>query len=191
VKKSIITAILLTVSPIAFSRAQTKKSADISDVAAAGTVAGSRYTNSYFKLTVDAPNATLILDPLVVAGGGRARLIQVLSKQTKFDDTYTFAVLADSLTMYPQLQSPAQYVRSVRHQLEKEGLPTVREEFSVILAGVEFTGAVLQEQVPSGKKYYRGMYTTFRNGYILTLDAEAASEDKLNQLVAHLVSFKN
>ena len=190
-KKSIITAILLTVSLLAISLAQTKKPADISTVIAAGTVDGSRYTNPYFKLTIDAPNATLALNPLVSPVGARARLLQVQSKQAEWNDRYTFAVLADTLTEYPQLQSPAQYVRSVRHQLEKGGMPTVREEFQITIAGVGFTGAVLQEQVPSGQKYYRGLYTTFRSGYILSFDVEAPSEDKLNQVVSRLVRFMN
>ena len=163
----------------------------ISTVIAAGTVDGSRYTNPYFKLTIDAPNATLALNPLVSPVGARARLLQVQSKQAEWNDRYTFAVLADTLTEYPQLQSPAQYVRSVRHQLEKGGMPTVREEFQITIAGVGFTGAVLQEQVPSGQKYYRGLYTTFRSGYILSFDVEAPSEDKLNQVVSRLVRFMN
>ena len=190
-KKSIITAILLAVSLVAISLAQTKKPADISTVIAAGTVDGSRYTNPYFKLTIDAPNATLALNPLVSPVGARARLLQVQSKQAEWNDRYTFAVLADTLTEYPQLQSPAQYVRSVRHQLEKGGMPTLREEFQITIAGVGFTGAVLQEQVPSGQKYYRGLYTTFRSGYILSFDVEAPSEDKLNQVVSRLVRFMN
>lgn len=49
-------------------------------------------------------------------------------------------------------------------------------------------GAILQKQ-QEGRKYYRGVYATFRNGYILSFDAEAASEDKLNKLLAGIVSF--
>lgn len=141
-------------------------------------------------MTLYAPNATLELNPRVNRGEQRARLVQVLSKQGKWEDTYTFAVLADSLAKYPQLQSPAHYVRSVRHQLERQGLPTVREEFPITIAGVQFTDAVLQEQVASGQKYYRGMYTTFRDGYILSFDAEAASENKLNDLVRRLIKIE-
>jgi hypothetical protein len=75
--------------------------------------------------------------------------------------------------------------------LEIEGLPAVREEFPLTIGGVEFTGAILEEHVPAGRKYYRGMYSTFRNGYILSFDAEAASENKLNELVTRLVKFTN
>jgi len=169
--------------------AMAQKAPDISTVASAGAIADAKYTNSFFKLTVAAPDATLELNPLVNKEGGRARLVQVLAKQTTFDDTYTLAVLADTLAKYPQLQSPTQYVRSVRHQLEKEGLLTVREEFPIIISAVEFTGAVLEEHAPEGRKYYRGMYSAFRDGFILSFDVEAASPEKVNELVVRVVSL--
>jgi hypothetical protein len=175
---------------VAVCAAQGPRKADISTVAATGVVSENRYTNSFFKLTIYAPNATLELNPLVNTAEQRARLVQILSKQAKWEDTYTFAMMADSLTRHPNLQSPAHYVRSVRHQLERQGLPTVREEFPITIAGVHFTGAVLEEQVVSGQKHYRGVYTTFRDGYILSFDAEAASENKLNDLVRQLVKIE-
>lgn len=175
---------------VAICAAQAPRKADISTVAAAGAISEHRYTNSFFKLTIYAPNATLELTPQVNEGEQRARLVQLLSKQAKWEDTYTFAVLADSLTKYPQLQAPAQYVRSVRQQMERQGLLTVRQEFPITIGGVQFTGAVLQEQVASGRKYYRGIFTTFRDGYILSFDAEAASGDKLNDLVKRLVKIE-
>ncbi len=189
-KNTIIAAIVL-IGLITVSPAQTKKPVDISAVAATGAVTENRYTNSFFKLTVEAPNATLQLNPVVNTKGQFARLLQVASKSTKWEDTYTLSMSADSLTINPQVQSPAQYVRSVRHQLEREGLPTVREEFPIAIAGVQFTGAVLQQQEQSGQKYYRGIYATFRNGYVLTFDVEAASQDQLNKLVTRLVKLMN
>lgn len=173
------------------SRTHSNEPADISVVAASGAVSGNRYTNSFFKLSVDSFNATLQLNPLVNTSGQRARLVQVLAKPTNWEDTYTFAVLADCLTEYPQLESLTQYVRSVRHELEKEGLSTVREEFPISIGGMQFAGAILEEHVPAGRKYYRGMYSTFRNGYILSFDVEAPSEAKLNELVVTAVKFTN
>jgi hypothetical protein len=173
------------------SALKSTKPVDISVVAASGAVSGNRYTNSFFKLSVSSSNATFQLNPLVNTADHRARLVQLLAKPTNWEDTYTFAVLADCLTEYPQLESLTQYVRSVRHQLEKEGLSTVREEFPISIGGTQFAGAILEEHVPAGRKYYRGMYSTFRNGYILSFDVEAASEDKLNELVARAVKFTN
>lgn len=115
--------------------------------------------------------------------------MQALAKQTTFDNTYAFEVLADTLAKYPQLQSPTHYVRSVRHQLEREGLRTVREEFPITIGGVEFTGAILEEQVPEGRKYYRGMYSAFRDGFVLSFDVEAASPEKVNEVVVRVVGL--
>jgi hypothetical protein len=165
-----LVTVVLVAAAITDVAAQGKKTPDISTVASAGAVADGKYT-------------------LVNKEGGRARLVQVLAKQIAFDNTYTFAVLADTLAKYPQLQSATQYVRSVRHQLEREGLPTVREEFPITISGVDFTGAILEEHVPEGRKYYRGMYSAFRDGFVLSFDVEAASPEKINELVVRVVSI--
>src|SRR5438876_7502224 len=99
---------------------------------------GDKYKNLFFRLTIDAPHAKFEIAPLVNTSEKRARLVQILADSVKFDERYTFGVLADTLSMYPQLQSAAHYVRSVRHQLEKEGLTTVHEEFPVLVSGVPF-----------------------------------------------------
>jgi hypothetical protein len=165
------------------------QSVDISAVAAAGAVSENKYTNSFFKLTVDAHNATLKLNPLINTSGKRARLMQALAPNANREAAWSFAVLADSLGIYPQLQSSAQYVRSVRHQLEKQGLSTEREEFPITIAGAQFTGAIMQEPEPSGLKHYRGFYSTFLEGYILSFDAEASTENRLDDLVTRIVTF--
>ena len=170
--------------------AQSKKAPDISTVASAGVVEGTKYTNSFFKLSVDAPNATLQLNPVVNTKGQYARLLQVDSKPATWEATYALSISADSLAINPQVQSPVQYVRSIRHQLEREGLPTVREEFPITIAGVQFTGAVVEQQV-QGRKYYRGIYASFRNNYVLTFDVEAASPDQLSKVVTSLVKLVN
>lgn len=113
--------IALILGAMAAAGAQDKKPADISTVAASGAVSGNRYTNSFFTLSVDAPNATLQLNPLINTAGERARLVQVLAQPAKWEDTYTFAVLADSRTKYPQLQSLAQYVAQRSTSIGKRG----------------------------------------------------------------------
>jgi hypothetical protein len=186
-----LVTVVLVAAAITDVAAQGKKTPDISTVASAGAIADGKYTNSFFRLAVAAPNARLDLNPLVNKEGGGARLVQVMAKQTAFDNTYTFAVLADTLAKYPRLQSATQYVRSVRHQLERESLSTVREEFPITISGVDFTGAILEEHVPEGRKYYRGMYSTFRDGFVLSFDVEAASPEKVNELVVRAVSISN
>ena len=182
---SLIASILILPGGIA---ATNPKAVDISAVAAAGRLSDHKYSNSLLRITVEAPDGTLQANPLINKEAGRARLVQILSKQTTWEDTYTFAILADTLANYPQLQSAAHYVRSVRHQLEKEGLVTMREEFPITIGGAEFTGAVMQQDV-DGRKHCRGLYTTFRDGLIISFDAEAATEDKLNALVKRLVNL--
>lgn len=182
--------IVMVVALAAVLVAQSDRPPDVTTVAAAGSVTKFGYTNSYFKLSILAPNATVNLNPLVNASGGRARLVQVLSDGKNWNETYTFAVLADALANYhPPLESTTIYVRSIRHNLEREGLSTVKEEFPVTIAGTQFTGAILQEQTPEGRKYFRGMYSTFRNGYALSFDVEGASEAKLTEMLAHMVVF--
>lgn len=171
--------------------AQSEKVPDITTVATSGAVTESRYANAYFKLTIDAPNATLQLNPVMNTAGQYARLVQILAKTTNWVDVYTFAVSAETLSnldKYPNTP-PSRYVRSVRHQLEREGLTTVQEEFPVSIAGVEFTGAILEVPESNGRKHYRGVYTTFRQGYILSLDAEASSQKRLTELVQRMVAF--
>jgi hypothetical protein len=68
-KKSILAAIFLTFSLVAISLAQTEKPGAFSSVTAAGTLDRSRYANPYFGLTIDAPNATLTLNPQVNTAG--------------------------------------------------------------------------------------------------------------------------
>ena len=65
----------------------------------------------------------------------------------------------------------------------------MKEEFPIAIAGTQFTGAILQEQTPEGRKYFRGMYSTFLNGYVLSFDVEGASEAKLTEMLAHMVVF--
>ncbi len=163
---------------------------DISAVVAAGKVSGDKYKNLFFRLTINAPQAKFEIAPLVNTSEKRARLVQILADSAKFDERYTFGVLADTLSMYPQLQSATHYVRSVRHQLEKEGLTTVHEEFPVLVSGVPFTAATMEGQTTEGRKHFRGLFTTFLLRYILSFDVEGPSERRLNDLVPTLVHFE-
>jgi hypothetical protein len=185
-KAGILLIVALTTGLVAQS-----KTPGISAVARSGSITGNRYTNSFFSLSAETPEATFTLNPTINAQADSARLVQVIGKPTDWDNTFTFAILADSLARYPQLQSSTQYVRSVRHILEKQGLPTVKEEFPIMIGGLPFTGTILEEHVDNGKKYYRGLYATFLRGYILSFDAEASSQDKVNGLVQRIVKFTN
>ena len=189
--KSALLGLVLVLGTLAGVSVRSQNTVSISSVASSGAISENRYINSCFNLTVDAPTATLQLSPAVNTTGQYARLVQVLSDKATWENTYTLAVNAEPLTNLARFPDtpPARYVRSVRHQLEKEGLLTVREEFPISIGGEEFTGAVLQVQEENGRKHYRGIYTTFRKGYILSIDAEASSEAKLSEIVTRMVKF--
>lgn len=181
---------VLLLSLILFSSAQTQKFVGISEVSAAGTLKDDKYTNAFLEFSVKASNSTQTLNPSVQTSAQRARLVQIEAKPTTWENTYTFAVIADLLAVNPLTKKPSDYIQALRRSLEHQGFPTVREEFPIKISGLDFTGAVFQEQVPNGRKYYRGIYTTFRKGYILTFDVEAPSEEKLNELVTTAVKFE-
>src|SRR4051812_19330594 len=132
--KSLIAGLLLLCGLVALATAQTKF-VGITEVAAAGSIDANQYKNSFLGLTVDAPNATLSLNPIVTATAQRARLLQVSSKQASWEETYTLAVLADLLAVNPLTKSRADYVRTLRQTLNQEGSPSVREEFPISIAG--------------------------------------------------------
>src|SRR4029077_13689835 len=96
---------------------------DISSVFAAGKIAGNQYTNDYFghppPPTQSSPKGGFISSQVK-----RARLIDAEANAKKWEDKFSIAILADALSANPLIRSPEQYLRSVRHQLEKEGLVT-------------------------------------------------------------------
>jgi hypothetical protein len=181
----------LTICVVATLYAQTRRGPGISEVTSSSSVNGNSYSNSFFGLSVETLEATFTLNPTVFAQADIARLVQINSKNNNWVDTFTFAVVADSLARHPQLQSPAQYVRSVLQQRVKKHQPVVKEEFPITISGLQFTGTILEEHLENGRKYYHGLYVTFRRGYILSFDAEASSPDKLNALVQRSVKFTN
>ena len=166
------------------AQAAQKPKNDISSVVAAGTVNGDVYTNTYFRISVSAPKAHFTAPSLVNAPGKRARLVQVVYDSGDGALNYTIAVLADSLENYPKDMPVGVYVRSVRHQLEKEGLITVREEFPTLISGVPFTGAILKVPEKPNFGYFRGMYSTFLNGYVVSIEVQGRNEERINQTLS-------
>lgn len=170
--------------------AQPPQTADMQTVAQSGKVTDTQYTNAYFHLTCTLPESELHLNPLIQTESPRARMLQAHHTPAELQDRYNFAVAAEPLSKYATLKTTEQYVRSVRHMFEKEGLKTVKEEFPVDIGGAHFTGTILEEQEPGTIKHYRGMYSAFRRGYILTFDVEAASPEKLDEIVKRVVKFQ-
>ena len=162
----------------------------ISDVVASNKIAASQYRNDFFGIAFDATDAKITAPSVVNVEGRRARLVDVISDPGDSQHEYTLSLLADSMQNYPQLESTEQYVRSVRHQFEREGLQTVTEETSLKISGVSFVGAIMKVAPADGPPHFRGMYTTRLKGYLLSLDITASSPEQLKEILAKRVSFK-
>jgi hypothetical protein len=162
---------------------------DISSVVAAGKLNGDVYKNTYFGISLTAPKAHFTAPSLVNVPGRRARLVNIVYDSPQGAMNYTLGLMADSLENYPKGMSTTVYVRSVRHQLEKDGLITYREEFPVVISGIAFTGAVLKVPEKPNFGYYRGLYSSFINGYVVSLEVQAGSEERFQQLLSSAVAI--
>ncbi len=162
---------------VGVSVGQNSNKADISSVVAAGKVNGDRYENTYFGIVLRARKAQFKVPSLVNGAGRRARLVNIAAKD------YTLTVLADSVDNYPKGMPVDMYVRTRRKQLEKEsGVTTQLEEFSVVIAGVPFTGAVLNV-IQAPNFYYRGIYTTSVKGYFVSFEVQCRHRERLQELL--------
>ncbi len=159
----------------------------IKTVFSEGKVANGQYKNDYFGVTLSPVNGHFTQGGFVSPEGHRARLIDVQSNTSKWDETYEIAILADALSANPLVTSPRQYVRSVRHQLEREGSQTIQAEAPVKVSGLKFVYATIRV-AGEGRPHYRGLYTTFLNGYIVSLDVSTASVERLGD-VLKMVKF--
>jgi hypothetical protein len=161
---------------------------DITAVYADGKVADGQYKNAYFGLTLTPENAQFTQGGFVSSEGQRARLVDAQANAANWDDRYEIAILADALSANPLVTSPTQYVRSVRHQLEKERFETVQAESAIEISGSKFVYATMKI-AEDGKTHYRGLYTTFLNGYILSLDVTVGSAARLKSILK-MVKFE-
>ena len=183
--KKALWSIVLLCFFTAVSVGQNSKKADIASVVAAGKVSDDRYANTYFGIVLSAPKAQFKGPSSVSIAGRQARFVDIVYDSPDGANNYTLAVLADSLDNYPRDMSLDVYVRSVRHQLEKQGaLETQREEFPVEIAGVHFTGVVLKVIQAPNFGYYRGLYATFMKGYVLLFEVQCRHEERLQQLLS-------
>ena len=161
---------------------------DISAVFAAGKITAAKYQNEYFGLTLTPTNAHFTQGGFVNAGGKRARLIDAQTNADN-DGKYEISILADERSVYPPSLTLQQYVSSVRHQFEKDGAKTVQQEFPIEVSGLHFVGATVQIAEKGKETHYLGIYSTFLNGYVLSLEPEATSEGQLRQIVLTMVHF--
>jgi hypothetical protein len=164
---------------------------DISAVYAEGKITANEYRNDYFglTLTLSPVNAQFTQGGFVSPEGKRAHLVNAQLNSSNWDEKYEIAILADALSANPLVRLPEQYVRSVRHQFEREGMTTIQEETPIEISGVKFVQATMKV-MEEGRNHYQGMYTTFLNGYILSIQIQASTPERLNQIVLSMVKFK-
>jgi hypothetical protein len=161
---------------------------DISAIYAEGKTIGNVYKNDYFGLTLSIESGHFTEGGFISAQGKRARLIDAQANAANWQDKYEIAVLADLLSANPLIRSAQQYVGILRKQFEREGLATVQDEIQVKVSGVLFVEAILKVK-DEGNSHYRAIYSTFLNGYILSLDVSAASPEQITQLVSKTVKL--
>ena len=162
---------------------------DMASVAAAGKVNGDVYVNTYFGISITAPNAQWAVRGPIDVAGRRARLIDayVSGKQ---GEGYTFSLLVESLQNFPKGTSTEAYLRSARRRVELDGLKTQREEFPVTISGVPFTGAILLFFEKPTFGYYRALYSTVLNGYFVTIEVQCApNEGRLQKLLSSAIKI--
>jgi hypothetical protein len=184
-------AIFLLASIFAPAVIQTQRipTKDISVVYAEGKISGNDYKNEYFALTLTPAPGQFTHGGFVSSEGKRARLIDVENNSSDSQDKFEIAVLADSLASNPLVHSPEQYARSVRHHFEKEGMETEKAESPIEVSGLSFVRSLLKVN-EAGSSHYRAIYTTFLNGYILSLDVSAATPEKIAQVMTRAVKFE-
>jgi hypothetical protein len=154
-----------------------------------GRISGTEYKNEYFGLTLTAAPGQFTQCGFLSSEGKRARLVDVENNSSNFQDKFELTVLADSLAANPLLHAQEEYVRSVRHQFEKQGMETEKVESHIEVSGLPFVQAILKVN-EGGNSHYRAIYTTFLNGYIVSTDVSAATPEKIAQVVTRAVKFE-
>jgi hypothetical protein len=170
--------------------AQQKPVEDIAAVYAEGKTTGTTYKNAYFGLTLDVAPGEFTKGGFLSSEGKRARLIDAHNHAGNQDDRFEIAVLADLQAANPRVLSPDIYVRSVRHSFEREGAVTEFAEKPVTISGVQFTCAVVRQKAEGEVTHYTGIYSTFLNGYIFSIQASAGTPEKVEALVSRAVKLE-
>ena len=175
---TIVTCFVFYVSGV-FSGADTANKIDIKTIAAAGHVNGKEYQNSYFGVSVQLPepNEHLILNGLVAEN--RAILLEAVNEKGDVQQWHNFVIVAHSADI-PGLSSTAQFVRSLRHQLEGEGLQTMRAEIPVTIGGHEFIESDLKMD-SKDKYYWKAVMLTQIKGYMFGFWMEAVNKEQLDK----------
>ncbi|MFZ0955481.1 MAG: hypothetical protein WAN60_04010 [Candidatus Sulfotelmatobacter sp.] len=153
---------------------------DLKAVTASGKVENNVYSNSYagFRLVLPQPPCDPKLNTSVDAEKVSAILLNCAHVVQGWHGMYTFTIALDYRANYPYLQNVEHYVRSFRHSGKRlKGEKTVQTEEPRHMAGLDFSQAVLSEELPSGT-VFQGIACTQLRGYLLCFETEAPSLDE-------------
>lgn len=183
-----VLVIAISCLAIPATQGQSPKS-DISTVVAAGKVNGDTYTNTYFGLSLTAPKAHFTAPSYVNTASRVASLVQVVYDSPQGAMNYTLTIRANSRENYPKEMTITEYVGRVRREMEKEGLVIQRQEVPVVISSVTFTGVVVKVLERPNFGYYRGIYSSFMNGYAVSFDVQSRTEERLQQILSSSVKI--
>ncbi len=158
---------------------------DLKGVTASGKVENNVYSNSYvgFRLVLPQPPCDAKLNTSVDAQKLSAILLNCAHVVKGWQGMYTFTIALDYRANYPYLQNVEHYVRSLRHSGERlKGEKSVQTEEPRHMAGLDFSQAVLSEELPEGM-VYQGIACTQLRGYLLCFETEAPSVDEARALL--------
>lgn len=174
---------------VARTAEQNRNAEDLKAVLKGGSVSSKIYSNSHIGLELQLPQPPCDpkLNTSVYADRPSAVLLSCVHYVQGMEGMYTFTIAVDYPTNYPNLGSTEQYVRSMRHSVERD--PTqhaVQTEQPRRIADRDFVEIVMSTDLQStGKasKYYQAMDCTWVNQYLLCFEAEAATPDAARALL--------
>ncbi|MBI2677994.1 MAG: hypothetical protein HYX28_04380 [Candidatus Koribacter versatilis] len=148
--------------------------------AANGSVRDNIYTNSFFRLRLELPKpaGNAILNEVRQDHEQQGRVLTVTYGGA---ERYTFGITILRRTNFPTLRSLTPFVRSVRHNFEREGQELVSAEAPVKMAGLDFVRTVLRD-VKSQVPHLHEVECTELRGYIMCFELEAETEERLSEL---------
>jgi hypothetical protein len=164
---------------------------DISTVVAAGKVNGDTYTNTYFGISLTVPKAHFTSSSQLKTVDRAANLVQVVSDAPQGAENYTVTIRAISREVYPKDITITDYAARIRREMERDGLPIKRDGVPVVISGVHFTGVVVLVLQKPNFGYYRGIYSSFMNGYAVSFDVQCRSEERLQQILSSSVKISS
>ena len=172
-------------SCFAVAAGQNQSAEDLKALLKAGSVLNDVYYNSHIGMTVKLPQPPCDAKLNTSVNAARPQiLLDCVHYVQGMGGMYTFTIGVDYATNYPSLESTAQYVRSMRHALERDPTQhTVQTEQPRRIADLDFVEIVMSSDLQSGGKYYQAGACTRVNQYLLCFEAEAPSADAARALL--------